>query len=154
MAGRGWRRPSACGSELGYDDPEGAARLVFSEGDGLSGLIVDRYGQYLSIQVTALAMAVRLPQLTPMLVELTRPAGDRPAERSGASAASKGWNSRTGRTGGPCPTEPILVREHGLQYAVDLAEGQKTGLYLDQRENRRAAAELFPRPPRAGHVLL
>jgi 23S rRNA (cytosine1962-C5)-methyltransferase len=41
------------------------------------------------------------------------------------------------------PDGPILIREHGLDYAVDLAEGQKTGLYLDQRENRRAAAGYF-----------
>ena len=58
--------------QLGYDDPQGAARVVFSEGDGLSGLVVDRYADYLAVQVTAQAMAVRLPQIVAMLVELTR----------------------------------------------------------------------------------
>ena len=48
--------------QLGYADPHGAARLVFSEADGLSGLIVDRYGEYLAIQATALAMAQRLDE--------------------------------------------------------------------------------------------
>ncbi len=127
-------------SEIGYDDPEGAARLVFSEGDGLSGLIVDRYGQYLSIQVTALAMAVRLPQLTPLLVELARPRGIVLRSERGISRI-EGLDLKDGPHWGTMPEGPILVRDHGLQYAVDLAEGQKTGLYLDQRENRRAAAE-------------
>ena len=61
--------------QLGYDDPQGAARLIFSEGDGLSGLIVDRYADYLAVQVTAQAMAVRLPQIVPMLVDLVHPKG-------------------------------------------------------------------------------
>ncbi len=129
-------------TQLGYDDPEGAARLVFSEGDGLSGLIVDRYGPYLSIQITALAMAVRLPQLTPMLVELTRPRGIVLRSERGISRI-EGLELQDGPCWGVMPDGPILVRDHGLQYAVDLAEGQKTGLYLDQRENRVAAAGYF-----------
>ena len=56
-----WRRrieaAIALRRDLGYTDPHGAARLIFSEADGLSGLIVDRYGEYLSIQATALALA-------------------------------------------------------------------------------------------------
>ncbi len=125
--------------QLGYDDPAGAARLVFSEGDGLSGLIVDRYGEYLAIQVTALAMAVRLPQLTPMLVELARPRGIVLRGERGISRI-EGLELQDGPYWGTMPEQPIVVREHGLQYVVDLAEGQKTGMYLDQRENRRAAA--------------
>ncbi len=81
-----WRRrlESAIGfrEQLGYDDPRGAARLVFSEGDGLSGLIVDRYADYLAVQVTALAMAVRLPQIVPMLAELTHAAGHHDPHRA------------------------------------------------------------------------
>jgi 23S rRNA (cytosine1962-C5)-methyltransferase len=126
-------------SQLGYDDPDGAARLVFSEGDGLSGLVVDRYGPYLAIQVTALAMAVRLPQLTPLLVELARPQGIVLRGERGISRL-EGLELQDGPYWGTMPAQPIVVREHGLQYVVDLAEGQKTGLYLDQRENRRAAA--------------
>jgi len=60
--------------QLGLGDPAGAADWWFSEGDGLSGLIVDRYANFLAVQVTALAIAVRLPQIVPMLVELTNPA--------------------------------------------------------------------------------
>ena len=160
-------------SDLGYDDPQGAARLVFSEGDGLSGLVVDRYADFLVVQVTALAMAVRLPQLLPMLVELARPKdrqddacrtseGDSPifvGRKLGQSPASsaarpKGILLRTepdivraegldlceGLHWGTAPDGPVLIRDHGLGYGVDLAEGQKTGFYLDQRENRAAAA--------------
>ena len=129
-------------TQIGYDDPQGAARLVFSEGDGLSGLIVDRYGPYLSIQVTALAMALRLPQIVPMLVELTHPQGIVLRSERGISKV-EGIELQDGPYWGTMPEEPILIRDHGLQYAVDLAEGQKTGLYLDQRENRQAAAGYF-----------
>src|SRR5437870_16791 len=55
---------------LRLDDPVGACRLVFSEGDGLSGLVVDRYGQWLAVQLTSLALARRLETLTAQLVEL------------------------------------------------------------------------------------
>jgi len=141
--GRG-RLAAAIGlrTQIGYDDPQGAARLVFSEGDGLSGLIVDRYGPYLSIQVTALAMALRLPQIVPMLVELTHPQGIVLRSERGISKV-EGIELQDGPYWGTMPEEPILIRDHGLQYAVDLAEGQKTGLYLDQRENRQAAAGYF-----------
>ena len=74
-----WRRRLAAAvdfrRQLGYDDPQGAARLVFSEGDSLSGLVVDRYADYLAVQVTALAVAVRLSSIVAMLVELTQPKG-------------------------------------------------------------------------------
>ncbi len=125
---------------LGYDLPEGAARLVFSEGDGLSGLVVDRYGDYLVVQVTALALAVRLPQIVPMLVDLVRPQGillrsDRDIVRA------EGLDLDPGLHWGRMPEGPLEILDQGLRYGVDLAEGQKTGLYLDQRENRTAAAQ-------------
>ena len=128
--------------QLGYDDPKGAARLVFSEGDGLSGLIVDRYADYLAVQVTGLAMAVRLPQIVPMLVELVRPRGIMIRTERGVSRA-EGLELRDGPYWGAMPEEPLLIVEHGLTYELDLAEGQKTGFYLDQRENRVAAARYF-----------
>jgi len=126
-------------AELGYDDPQGAARLVFSEGDGLSGLVVDRYADYLAVQITALAMAVRLPQMIAMLVELTRPRGIVLRTERGISRA-EGLDLRDGPCWGQMPGEPLVISEHGVRFRVDLAEGQKTGFYLDQRENRRAAA--------------
>ena len=126
-------------ADLGYDDPEGATRLVFSEGDGLSGLVVDRYADFLVIQVTALAMAVRLPQMAAMLVELTRPQGIvLRTERDIVRA--EGLDLSEGLQWGRLPDGPVLIRDHGLRYGVDLGEGQKTGFYLDQRENRVAVA--------------
>ena len=142
FGGGAWSRPSAFAQQLGYDDPQGAARLVFSEGDGLSGLIVDRYADYLAVQVTALAMAVRLPQIVPMLVELTAPEGIMIRTERGVSRA-EGLELRDGPYWGQMPDGPLLVVDGGLTYEVDLAEGQKTGFYLDQRENRLAAARYF-----------
>jgi 23S rRNA (cytosine1962-C5)-methyltransferase len=125
---------------LGLDERAGATRLVNSEGDDLSGLIVDRYGEYLAVQVTALAMAVRLDTLCDALESLVAPRGIllRGAERGLAKLEGLSLVDRVVR--GAAPVGPIFVHEHGLKFGVDLAEGQKTGYYLDQRENRQAAA--------------
>jgi 23S rRNA (cytosine1962-C5)-methyltransferase len=128
--------------QLGYDDPQGAARLIFSEGDGLSGLIVDRYADYLAVQVTAQAMAVRLPQIVPMLVELVHPRGIMIRTERGVSR-TEGIDLRDGPYWGSPPDGPLMIVDNGLRYEVDLAEGQKTGFYLDQRDNRVAAARYF-----------
>jgi 23S rRNA (cytosine1962-C5)-methyltransferase len=138
-----WRRrleaAFALRDMLGYNRPDGAARIVFSEGDGLSGLIVDRYGEYLVVQVTAMAMAMRLPAIVPMLVELLRPKGILlRTERDIVKA--EGLEIEPGVRWGNAPDSPVEIADHGLRYEVDLAAGQKTGLYLDQRENRAAAA--------------
>jgi 23S rRNA (cytosine1962-C5)-methyltransferase len=126
-------------AQLGYAEPQGAARLVFSEGDGLSGLIVDRYADYLAVQVTGLAIASRLPLIVPMLVELTRPRGIMIRTERGVSKA-EGIDLRDGPYWGEMPEGPLLIVDQGLTYELDLAEGQKTGFYLDQRENRASAA--------------
>jgi 23S rRNA (cytosine1962-C5)-methyltransferase len=141
-----WQRRLAAAvgfrEQLGYGDPREAARLVFSEGDGLSGLVVDRYADFLAVQVTALAMAVRLPQIAALLVELTRPQGIMIRTERGISRA-EGIELRDGPYWGKTPDGPLVIVDNGLQYEVDLAEGQKTGFYLDQRENRAAAARYF-----------
>jgi len=128
--------------QLGYDDPQGAARLVFSEGDGLSGLVVDRYADYLAIQITGLAMAVRLPQIADMLVELIHPRGIMIRTERGVGR-TEGIELRDGPYWGEMPDGPLTIVDQGLKYEVDLAEGQKTGFYLDQRENRVTAARYF-----------
>lgn len=133
---------------LGYTAADGAARLVFSEGDGLGGLVVDRFGEHLVVQVNAAAIAARLPRLLNLLEELVRPRGivvrtDRQtAKLEGPLLAELA--SRQGDLGRGAPADgPVFVAEHGLRYGVDLAGGQKTGFFLDQRENRRAAAAYF-----------
>ena len=125
---------------LGFDDPAGGCRLVNSEGDNLSGLIVDRYGDYLAVQVTALAMAGRLDSIADTLESLEAPRGIllRGAERGLAKLEGLHLPDRVLR--GVEPPGPVFVMEHGLRFGVDLAEGQKTGFYLDQRDNRQAAA--------------
>lgn len=124
---------------LGYDDQEGAARLVYSEADGLSGLIVDRYGRDLVLQVNSLAMAKRLDRLTPMLVELVGPRS-MVVRTDRQTLQHEGMDLDDGPCWGELPEGPVFIREHGLKYGVELHAGQKTGFYLDQRENRRAAA--------------
>jgi 23S rRNA (cytosine1962-C5)-methyltransferase len=125
---------------LGFDDPAGGCRLVNSEGDDLSGLIVDRYGDYLAVQVTALAMARRLEAIADTLESLVAPRGIllRGAERGLSKLEGLHLPDRVLR--GAEPAGPVFVMEHGLRFGVDLAEGQKTGFYLDQRDNRQAAA--------------
>jgi 23S rRNA (cytosine1962-C5)-methyltransferase len=123
----------------GWNDPAGAARLVFSEADGLSGLVVDRYARHLVVQLNSLAMAVRQEQLVRLLAELLRP--DSVTLRSEAGIAkAEGTTLPAGTVYGQLPDGPVFIEEHGLRYGVDLATGQKTGFYLDQCENRRAAA--------------
>jgi 23S rRNA (cytosine1962-C5)-methyltransferase len=124
---------------LGLDRPEGAARLIYSEADGLSGLVVDRYASWLSVQVTALAMARRLDELVDELVERVAPRGVFVRTEKGVAAA-EGIELRDGLYRGEAPDGPAFIVENKLRYGIDLAEGQKTGFYLDQRENRRAAA--------------
>jgi 23S rRNA (cytosine1962-C5)-methyltransferase len=125
---------------LGLADPDGAARLINSEGDDLSGLIVDRYGSWLSVQVTGLAMSHRLDTVCDALHSLVAPTGIllRGAERGLSKLEGLHLPDRLVR--GTAPTGPIFVTEHGLKFGVDLTEGQKTGFYLDQRDNRQAAA--------------
>ncbi|MEN6407133.1 MAG: class I SAM-dependent rRNA methyltransferase [Thermoguttaceae bacterium] len=138
-----WRRRLETAIELrrqlGYDAPDGAARLVFSEGDGLSGLVVDRYGDYLALQVTAKAIAVRLPSIISILAELVHPRGMVIRTERGVSR-SEGLDLRDGPCWGQMPDGPLVIVDQGLQYELDLAEGQKTGFYIDQRDNRVAAA--------------
>jgi len=125
---------------LGYDDPQGAVRLVFSEGDRLSGLIVDRYADYLVVQVTSMAIAVRLPMILDLLAELVQPQGIL-VRTDPAVSRAEGLELTEGFAWGKAPEGPVVIADQGVRYYVDLNEGQKTGFYLDQRENRRAAAK-------------
>ncbi|MFM8951499.1 MAG: class I SAM-dependent rRNA methyltransferase [Planctomycetaceae bacterium] len=126
---------------LGLDDRAGGCRLVNSEGDDLSGLIVDRYGEHLAVQVTAAALVPRLEMISDILESLVSPRGIllRGADRGLAKLEGLHLPDRVIR--GAPPAGPIFVAERGLRFGIDLAEGQKTGYYLDQRDNRQAAAD-------------
>ena len=125
---------------FGLHSEKSGCRLINSEGDSLSGIIVDQYGPYLALQVTALAMAERLDMICDSLENLLRPKGIllRGAERG--LGKLEGLHLPDRQLRGERPDGPIFVEEHGLRFGVDLTEGQKTGYYLDQRENRQAAA--------------
>ncbi len=125
--------------QIGYDDPNGAARLVFSEADGLSGLIIDRFTEHLVMQVTSLATAVRVEMLANLVEALARPKSIS-LRIDAETAKTEGLKLEPGLLRGEPPRGPITVVEHGIAYEVDTVAGQKTGFYLDQRENRAAAA--------------
>ncbi|MBV8676411.1 MAG: class I SAM-dependent rRNA methyltransferase [Planctomycetaceae bacterium] len=124
---------------LGLGGPGAGFRVVFSEGDGLSGLTVDRFDRWLVAQFTSLALFERRALLARLLLEQTGAEGllSRP-ERG--TAEPEGLHAPEEVLLGTLPMEPVEVIEHGLTYGVDLKGGQKTGFYLDQRDNRRAVA--------------
>ena len=116
-----------------------AARLVFSEGDGLSGLTVDRFDRYLSVQITSLALHRRRDALLDRLAERTGARGIILRGEKGIPA-QEGLKVEEAWVRGEPPDGPVAIRDGGVRYEVDLAAGQKTGFYLDQRDNRRAVA--------------
>src|SRR5262249_18301706 len=127
------------GLVLGLDGPGRACRLVFSEGDGLSGCTVDRYADWLVVQFTALGMARRRDLIADWLTERDSPRGIYlPTERG--LGKLEGLEVQDGPRRGEPPPGPVTVEEDGLRFLVQVAEGQKTGFYLDQRDNRKAAA--------------
>lgn len=113
-------------------------RLVFSEADLLPGLIVDKYGPYLVIQSLTQGMDRAQSEIVECLAELLQPAGI--LARNDASVRKlEGLRQETKIVAGEIP-ERVSIHMNGLSLAADLLRGQKTGAYLDQRENYVAAA--------------
>ncbi len=111
-------------------------RAVFAEADDLPALIVDRYGDYLCVQFLSLGVHLRKKMITQALVEEFAPKGI--FERSDAAVRKKeGLPEETGVLYGEVP-DRVEIEENGLIMSVDLRRGQKTGYFLDQRENRLA----------------
>ena len=125
-----------------------AYRLVHAEADGLPGLVVDRYGPVLVAQFATRPVLSRRERLAPLLLAAT--GASSLVARAGGKEAEEGIAPAEVpfAAGEPAPAR-VLVREEGLSFAVDLGGGQKTGGYLDQRENRVAVA----RVARGGRVL-
>jgi 23S rRNA (cytosine1962-C5)-methyltransferase len=115
-----------------------AYRLVHGEADLLPSLVVDRYGDHLVVQTLSQGMDRLLPEITRALVDLLAPAGIL-ARNDPRVRALEGLEQTVEVLHGDVP-ESVLVREGRVTYDVDLRHGQKTGLFLDQRENREAAA--------------
>ena len=115
-----------------------AYRLVHGEADLLPSLVVDRYGDYLVVQALSQGVDRLLPAITAHLRELLEPAGIL-ARNDPKVRALEGLPQSVDVLHGTIP-DSVVVREGPVEYAVDLRRGQKTGLFLDQRENREAAA--------------
>jgi 23S rRNA (cytosine1962-C5)-methyltransferase len=115
-----------------------AYRLVHGEADLLPSLIVDCYGDYLVLQALSQGVDRLLPDLTGLLIELLQPAGIL-ARNDPRVRLLEGLEQRVDVLHGTVPGQ-IEVREGRVSYLVDPYHGQKTGLFLDQRENRIAAA--------------
>jgi 23S rRNA (cytosine1962-C5)-methyltransferase len=128
-------RALAARSMLGYAEHNSACRLVYAESDGLPGLIVDRYGDYLVLQLLTQGMAARSELIVGLLVELLRPRGI--YERSDAEVREKeDLPPGEGPVWGEEPPASIAVEQGGLRFLADIHTGQKTGAYLDQGMNR------------------
>jgi len=120
--------------------PNAAYRVAFSEADQLSGMVVDRYGEYLTVQFTSLALAERRVMLGELLMELLGAKGVYLRTEKGIGKL-EGVVLQDGLLCGEMPPAEVVIEENGLKFAVNLSEGQKTGYYLDQRDNRTAVAE-------------
>jgi 23S rRNA (cytosine1962-C5)-methyltransferase len=114
-----------------------AYRLVHGEADRLPSLIVDRYGEYLVLQALSQGIDRRLPEIVEALVALVEPAGIL-ARNDPKVRQLEGLEQTVAVLHGEVP-ERIEIREGAVRYEVDPWRGQKTGLFLDQRENREAA---------------
>lgn len=115
-------------------------RMVWSESDGLPGVVVDRYGDYLVLQTLTLAMAQRQDLIIQALVQIFSPKGIVQRNEGGVRKA-EGLDQVKGTVYGETPA-PFVVRHQGSAFHADLIEGQKTGLYLDQLDNYQHAARL------------
>lgn len=118
---------------LGFDKSD-SFRVIYSEADQLSGLTVDKFGPYLSVQVSSLALSKRLPMILDHLQKTFLPKGikirgDRQTAKAEGFELPEEWRGTT-------PDAPFEIQHGGLKYLVDLRAGQKTGFYLDQRLNR------------------
>jgi 23S rRNA (cytosine1962-C5)-methyltransferase len=116
---------------LGFDN---ACRVVFGESDGLPGLTVDKFGDYLSFQTVSLGIEQWKDTIVQTLVDLFHPKGI--YERNDVAVREKeGMAQRKGCVYGQVPDE-IEIREHDAVMLVNIPGGQKTGHFLDQQENR------------------
>jgi 23S rRNA (cytosine1962-C5)-methyltransferase len=130
------RRITACWEyrqKLGYREN---CRLVFGEADGLPQLIIDKFNDYFVLQTLALGMDIWKPAIVKALHHLFQPKGiyernDVPVRELEGLPQQKGFLSDPFDTG-------IVITENGLKFHVDIENGQKTGYFLDQQDNRRA----------------
>jgi 23S rRNA (cytosine1962-C5)-methyltransferase len=120
--------------ELGLSQFSTGCRLVHGESDGLPGLVIDQYGRILVIQIGSVGAERWREVILDILKDLCDP--DCIYERSDTDVRElEGLIKRTGVLWGELPHD-LIIEENGLHFAVDVITGQKTGFYLDQRDNR------------------
>ncbi len=119
--------------KIGYTEN---CRLVFGEADGLPQLIIDKFNDYFVIQTLALGIDIWKPAIVKALEQIFNPRGI--YERNDVPVRElEGLPQQKGFLSAPFDTN-IIINENGLKFHVDIANGQKTGYFLDQRDNRRA----------------
>jgi 23S rRNA (cytosine1962-C5)-methyltransferase len=116
---------------------DSASRLIYSEGDGLSGLVADKYGRYLVIQITSLAIARRIGIIVKILIESCKPDGIYLRTDKGV-LESEGLILEDELIWGSQSDGNIMINENSIKFEVNPSTGQKTGFYIDQRDNRFA----------------
>jgi 23S rRNA (cytosine1962-C5)-methyltransferase len=126
-------------SSLLADGSTNTCRLIFSESDYLPGLIVDKYAEHLAVQVLTSGIEKMMPVIIDELQRLLKP--ESIFDKSDASSRNhEGLETQNIVLAGNHPPERVEVKENGLIYNINIAEGQKSGFYCDQRDNRRILA--------------
>jgi 23S rRNA (cytosine1962-C5)-methyltransferase len=128
---------------LGLVGRDAGYRVVFSEADYLTGMVVDRYADWLAVQFTSLGLGKRREVIADVLREVLNPRGIYLRTEKGIGRL-EGVELHDQLLWGEPPPPDLAIEENGLRFLVNLAEGQKTGYYLDQRDNRAAVARLCP----------
>jgi 23S rRNA (cytosine1962-C5)-methyltransferase len=144
--GEFWRRRvrrAVAGRQALLDAPDtDAFRLVYAEADGLPGFIADKYGPWVVVQFLSLAAERYRKAILDAIIDIIEPQGI--YERSeGEGREKEGLPEVTGPIWGEMPPDLVEITENGHTFLVDLKMGQKTGFYLDQRENRQKASKYF-----------
>lgn len=121
--------------KLALDKTTDAYRLIFSEADGLPGLIVDKYADYLVLQSSTAGIDRVKDVIVKALIDQVKLSGI--YERSDVESRQiEGLKPQVGLLYGKPPSNPLDILENGLRFDIDIITGQKTGFYLDQRANR------------------
>jgi len=114
-------------------------RLIFSESDYLPGLIVDKYADHLAVQVLTSGIEKNLRVIIDELQKLLKP--ESIFDKSDASSRThEGLETKNMVLAGTHPPDRVEVKENGITYNINIAEGQKSGFYCDQRDNRKILA--------------
>jgi len=118
-----------------------ACRLVYAEFDGLPGLVVDKFGEYLVMQVSTLGMVKLKGLVVELLMEIVKPKGILVKSEVGGRKREGLDDGKVEVVAGEIP-KFVEILENGLKFKVDLIGGQKTGFFLDQRDNRERVRNL------------